>query len=81
MDDLLKKLKNKQRMTVKDIRALFRQSNKWQEDLSYQYIAEFQNCVLELFKNEIQKGILTIYFVMDKKSLKIALKNIEKELK
>lgn len=56
-------------------------SEKQREELTAQYIAEFQNCVLELFKNEIQKGILTIYFVMDKESLKIALKNIEKELK
>jgi len=47
MDKLLEKLKNKQRMTVKEIRDLFRQRNKWQEDLYY----PLAKCALDMGEN------------------------------
>ena len=45
------------------------------------YIDEFQICVLELFRTEIQRGVLKIYFVKEKESLRIALMSIEKNLR
>lgn len=47
MDELLKKLKNRQRMTVKDIRCLFRQRSKWEVDLSY----PLAKCALDMGEN------------------------------
>lgn len=49
--------------------------------LTAQYINEFQICVLELFRKEIQRGVLEIYFVKEKESLRIALMSIEKNLR
>ena len=49
--------------------------------LTAQYINEFQICVLELFRKEIQRGVLEIYFVKKKESLRIALMSIEKNLR
>ena len=47
MDKLLEKLKNKQRMTVKEIRDLFLQRNKWHEDLYY----PLAKCALDMGEN------------------------------